>query len=136
MDLKNNYLEIAEAFSMLGLDIHNILPDIRRCEILYSRHKWQIVRGASFIIINAVPSGKLVEDSFWEEWYIIEKEQPIHHILFCSGKPPDGYESVYIPPTEYDGIHPKEIFGRDWYVINDLDMVSWPYKKSQIISRA
>lgn len=117
-------VRMAKMFGELGLSLRTIFPDPEENLLLYRHHRWDVVKKKNHHIIHAVPKGDCMENSFWEEWYSIEGGPVIHHILFCK-EPPVPYHDLYEPPKRHDGLHPEEIYGRTWYVIEDPMMRAW-----------
>lgn len=114
---------LANGFNKLGLKLEAVFPDLHVMEQLMQSHKWILSEGNGYFVINSFPTHSFMIGSYWEEWYILDDNLPVHHVLFPNASP--GCQSIYTPPKNYDGIHPNEIFGRTWYVRELSIMVSW-----------
>ena len=116
--------QMAKMFGELGISLRTVFPDPEDNIKLYEGHRWMVVQKKPYHIIHAVPQGDRMEASFWEEWYSVDGGPVIHHILFCD-EPPIPYHEIYEPPKKGDGIHPAEIFGRNWYMVEDPLLRAW-----------
>ncbi|MEA5030505.1 MAG: hypothetical protein VB025_04620 [Sphaerochaeta sp.] len=114
---------LVNGFYKLGLQLEAVFPDIHLLEQLMQSRKWVLSEGNRYFVINSIPTHCFSIGSYWEEWYILDDNPPVHHVLFPSESP--GSQSTYTPPKNYDGVHPNEIFGRTWYVRELSTMVSW-----------
>lgn len=115
---------MAEMFGEMGISLRTVFPDPEDNLKLYGNHTWKVVRKQPYHIIHAVPTIDNVESSFWEEWYTVNGGPVVHHILF-SEKPPIPYHDIYEPPKKRDGLHPAEIYGRNWYVVEHPALRAW-----------
>ncbi|HOV63829.1 MAG TPA: hypothetical protein PLG43_08125 [Spirochaetia bacterium] len=115
---------VDRAFADLGLDVERLFPKDKLKDNLYADHIWKVVRVPGWIIINAVPPVEKQDTLFWEEWYLHEGKV-FHHIL--SLWKPASYTEIFHAP-QHDDVHPPEVFGKNWYVIDDPDMRPYLYR--------
>lgn len=110
--------EIISAFKELELS-HDLIRHFSEIKSYYTDWKWTIRKCDEFpIIINALPPVEEMEKYFWEEWYK-QDNKVYHHILSLTE--PDSYDQIFEAP-QTDDIHPPEIMGKKWYVVEDKDM--------------
>ncbi len=115
---------VDKAFADLGLDVNRLFPKEKLSENRYAEHTWKVVRVPGWIIINAVPPVEKQGRLFWEEWYLHDGTLN-HHIL--SVWQPKTYTEIFSAP-DHDDVHPPEVFGKKWYVIDDPDMSPYLYR--------
>ena len=114
---------LGDGFYKLGLQLEAVFPDFHLLDQLMQSRKWVLSEGNKYMVINSLPTDSFTIGSYWEEWYILDDNLPVHHILFPYALP--NSQTMYSPPEDYDGIHPNEIFGRAWYVREFSSMVAW-----------
>lgn len=124
--LSSVQLSIAGAFGELGLSVRMVFPEPEIILRFYADHVWRIVRKEPYTAVNAIPGESVMEDSFWEAWHSVGGGPVAHHVLFA--KRPPVHHDIFEPPAEYDGLHPEEILGRKWYVVEDPSMLAWAYR--------
>lgn len=114
---------LKKGFGKLGLQLEAVYPDHCLLHEHIKSRKWILSEGDGYMVINSLSTNDSIARSYWEEWYLLDGQSPIHHVLFpvvsldC--------QSTYTPPEDYDGIHPNEVFGRTWYVREVSSMVAW-----------
>lgn len=117
-------IEVAHMFTGLGVSLRTVFPDPESNLQAYRNHRWMVVQNHCYHIIHAVPTEDALEGSFWEEWYSHNDGPVIHHILFPN-EPKVLYHDIYVPPKRQDGLHPPEIFGRTWYLMEEPSLLAW-----------
>jgi hypothetical protein len=115
---------VATAFGEMGLSLRAVFPDPIERTYGYGDYRWEVVRTKTHLIVHAIPPADKLDEAFWEEWYTVDGGPVTHHILFSS-QPPVPFHDIFDPPEQLDGIHPEEIFGRRWYVVEDPHMLAW-----------
>ncbi len=107
--------ELERGFASLRLDFRTLFPGTQA----YEAHEW-IVKSVPGIgtIINAVPPDSKIGSLPWEEWYI--REGKLHHHVLYLKKPPR-HDEIFKAP-KHDDVHPPRTLGKNWYVVEDLDM--------------
>lgn len=106
------------AFADMGLDFETLFPAGKTEGNRYAGHVWKVVRAHGMVIINAVPPVERQDTLFWEEWFRRDGKT-YHHIMRLAA--PATYDEVFVCPPS-DDVHPSEVFGKSWYVVNDRDM--------------
>lgn len=121
-------IEIATLFNGLGVSLRTVFPDPEENLEAYRNHRWTVLKKGGFHIVHAVPVEEELDRSFWEEWYTINEGAVIHHILFPE-EPSVPYHDIYEPPERPDGLHPPEVFGRSWFVLEEPSLLAWGVHK-------
>jgi hypothetical protein len=114
---------LVDAFGKLGIPIGDVFPNGLSVNKYISHRRWIISENSNYFVVNSLPLGDFSRNSYWEEWYSLDDSPPIHHVLFLDNALV--YDEKYIPPREYDGIHPNEIFGQSWYMRDMDSMLLW-----------
>lgn len=125
--MQPEHMAVALAFSEMGLSFRSVFPDPIDQLSGYARHRWAVMKTKTYLIVHAVPPIDEFDTSFWEEWYSYKGGHVIHHVLFTN-PPSVPYHDIYDPPTKPDDLHPEEIFGRKWYVVEEPGMFAWGVK--------
>ena len=124
---QSQYYSLALAFGELGISMRTVFPDsLDRTG--YASHTWLIVQKEPYNIIHAVPLVSELESSFWEVWYTTNNSPVEHYVLYCK-IPSVPYHDLFNPPEQPDGLCPPEVYGRSWFVIENLSMLAWGVQK-------
>lgn len=119
-----DFFPVARAFGELGLSLRSVFPDPDFSLSLYNGYTWRLFRNGLFLSIHAVPADLEADRSFWECWYT-EDEKEVFHRIYVSKKPAVPFHDICTPSASDAEPYPKEVMGRFWYVIWDLDMLAW-----------
>ncbi len=119
-----NRTSLAHLFTEIGVSLRTVFPDLEILSELYNHHKWMVIKNSNYHVVHAVPSRETIDNSFWEVWFIHKRGAVAHQILF-STEPDLPYHDIYTTPNRPDVLHPKEVLGRKWYVIEQPSLMAW-----------
>ncbi len=118
---------LALSFGEIGLSMRTVFPD-KKSLARYDWHRWEVTRQETYTIVHAIPDVSELENSFWEVWYAPHGAPALHYILY-SYKPSIPYHDIFEASSEPDDLLPEEVYGRTWYVVQDVSMMAWGVRK-------
>jgi hypothetical protein len=117
-------LELAKAFSLLGVSFKALFPDPIETYRAYEKHNWIVTYIQDSVIIQAVPPLEMINSSFWEVWHRQGEEEIYHHVMFAY-LPPVDYHDIYDSKRKGDTMIPEELKQFRWYVVEQELSYAW-----------